>query len=79
MIQIASETLIPISKVAQYLSSQGVTVDRSSVYRWTKGVGKAGVTLETVVVGGVKYTSAQAIQRFVEETTRMEENDVHVQ
>lgn len=40
----------------------------STVWRWnTHGV--RGVKLETVLIGGLRYTSREALQRFVEATT----------
>jgi hypothetical protein len=45
----------------------------STRFRWaTKGV--RGVVLETAVVGGVRYTSAQARQRFCEQLTEAHNN-----
>ncbi len=39
-----------------------------SLWRW-RTQGFKGVRLETVLVGGRRYTSKEAIQRFVEKTT----------
>ncbi|MGH6961195.1 MAG: DUF1580 domain-containing protein, partial [Dongiaceae bacterium] len=43
--------------------------DRATIYRWALGDGSAGVRLETVKVGRKRFTSKQAIQRFVEAST----------
>ena len=70
MIQIHSERLIPIPKVPAYLESRGFhRVHISAVYRWTKS-GSRGVRLESLRIGGQKVTSIEAIQRFIEATTR---------
>jgi hypothetical protein len=46
----------------------GFGVDACTVWRWaTRGV--RGVKLETLLIGGIRYTSAEALQRFYEKTT----------
>lgn len=40
----------------------------STLHRWRlKGV--RGVVLETCLIGGIRYTSTEALSRFIEETT----------
>ena len=47
----------------------GKRTGMSSVYRWiSKGI--AGVRLETVMRGGRRFTSEEAVQRFFTEVTR---------
>ena len=66
-ININSERLLPLTEVPQYLRSRGAKAPHvSGVYRWAlAGVG--GVRLQTIRVGGVLHTSAEAIARFVTE------------
>lgn len=57
-IRLFHETRLRLSQAAQ---RQNVSV--STVYRWHyRGV--RGVRLETYVVGAVRYTSAEALERF---------------
>lgn len=42
--------------------------ETSSIWRWYKH-GCQGVKLQTAVVGGRRFTSRQAIERFIERTT----------
>ncbi len=61
----ANETLIPISKAPAHIPSRPHV---ATVWRWIKN-GVRGVTLDTIVIGGKRYTSREAIQRFMEATT----------
>ena len=64
---INSEHLIPIKDMPKHLPprSTGGRVHISAVYRWmTHGV--KGVRLESVKIGGSRYTSKQALQRFTD-------------
>lgn len=70
MIDVASESLIPLRDVPRCLPPRpnGKHVHISAVYRWTlRGI--RGVVLETIQVGGTRYTSREAIQRFSERLT----------
>ena len=40
----------------------------STLWRWYKR-GLQGIKLETVVIGGVRHTSKEALQRFIDRTT----------
>jgi len=65
MIEISSEALIPISEVPAALPRR---VSIASVYRWMlRGV--KGIHLQTILIGGRRYTSREALQRFAEQTT----------
>ena len=66
-IDINRERLLTLPKVPPYLRSRGAKAPHvSGVYRWAlAGVG--GVRLETIRIGGVLHTSAEAIARFVTE------------
>ena len=64
-IDIAKERLLPLGEVPRYLRSRGAKAPHvSAVYRWCLA-GLSGVRLETVKVGGVLHTSAEAVSRFV--------------
>lgn len=70
MIDVAAESLIPLRDVPRCLPPRpnGKRVHISAVYRWTlRGI--KGVVLETIRVGGTRYTSREAIQRFSEQLT----------
>ncbi|MEZ6117776.1 MAG: DUF1580 domain-containing protein [Pirellulaceae bacterium] len=56
---------MPLSEVPRYVPTRrGKRVHYSTVYRWaTKGA--RGRILETVLCGGLRYTSIQAVQRFL--------------
>ena len=67
MIDIPEEQLIPLAEVPKLLPARpsGRRLHVSAVYRWvSRGVG--GVRLEAIKIGGTKYASVQAIQRFGE-------------
>jgi len=48
----------------------------STLWRWYRR-GVRGVRLETVVVGGRRFTSRAAIERFIERTTVARDGAVH--
>ena len=55
------ENLIPMSSAGKHFP---VSVQRSTVERWVRR-GVAGAKLETVRVGGKRFTSLEAITRFL--------------
>ncbi len=59
------EQLLSIPEVPEFLPSRrGKRLHISTVYRWAlKGV--RGKVLESTMLGGVRYTSLEAIQRFM--------------
>ena len=68
MIDISTETLIPIRDVPRRLPPRptGKRVHISAVYRWiARGV--HGISLDSIKVGGSTYTSVEALQRFADE------------
>ena len=70
MIEVATEQLVHVRAVPRILPRQpnGKRVHISAVYRWmSRGV--RGVRLEFVMVGGRRYTSVEALQRFAERLT----------
>ena len=64
MIEIATEQVIPLRRVPDYLERRGAKRPHlSAIYRWALA-GLHGVRLETVRIGGVMHTSAQALDRW---------------
>ncbi|GJM20470.1 MAG: hypothetical protein DHS20C15_03850 [Planctomycetota bacterium] len=65
MIDMQADTLVHLREVPDLLPRRrGRKVHLSTVYRWTdRGVG--GTKLETLKVGGVAYTSQEALARFI--------------
>ena len=70
MIDTNAEELITLSTAAKELPGRGSRrgVHAITLWRWSKR-GIRGVKLETVLVGGIRCTSRQAIARFLERTT----------
>lgn len=65
MIDITQEELIRLEDVRNYVPScrKGKRLSKTVPFRWAaKGV--RGVVLETLKIGGARYTSIDAIQRF---------------
>lgn len=65
MIDTQTETIIPINDAPAHIPTRPHV---ATVWRWIQR-GVRGVTLETVLIGGKRYTSAESIQRFMEATT----------
>lgn len=76
-LDLTKEQAIPISEVPQYVPKRrGKKVHYSTVYRWaTKG--SRGRILETSFSGGLRYTSIEAVKRFLnaESPPRQRETD----
>jgi hypothetical protein len=70
MIDTTTERLIPFSEAAKLLPSRhaGRRVAVSTIWRWHHP-GVSGVNLETVCVGGSRFTSAEALDRFFQAVT----------
>ena len=70
MIDIKRETAITLAEVADHVPRRnGRKVHYSTVYRWvTKGA--RGRRLESLLVGGVRYTTVEALGRFLNATTK---------
>jgi hypothetical protein len=70
MIDISTETLLTLSQAARLRppGRAGRPTHPSTPYRWaTRGI--RGHRLEVVRLGGVTYTSREALQRFAERLT----------
>lgn len=64
-IDVTNERLITITEASQRVPGRpGV----STVWRWISA-GCRGVVLESVLIGGKRYTSQEAIERFIAATT----------
>ncbi len=64
-IDLSRESLITLSAAAKSVPNRPST---STIWRWhARGV--KGVRLETVVVGGTRYTTLEAMQRFADRLT----------
>jgi hypothetical protein len=64
-----SERLLTLSAAAREIpgpTGRGLHV--ATLWRWAHR-GVRGVRLETVMVGGIRYTSREALERFVAATT----------
>ena len=69
MIELSREDLLVLADAAALLPRRrGKKVHIATLYRWAKA-GVRGVRLEVLAVGGVTYTSRQALQRFAERLT----------
>jgi uncharacterized protein DUF1580 len=66
MIDVRNENLLPCSEVAR--ETPGEPPHASTVRYW-RVHGIRGVKLETVMIGGRRYTSKEALQRFFAATT----------
>lgn len=71
------ERLLPLTEVLKHLPLRnGKRMHYSTVYRWaTKGA--RGHVLESFLVGGIRYTSHEAIERFITRAHRDEQDDSH--
>ena len=71
MIDLATEEMLTLPQAAKELPGRegrrGINV--STVWRWCKRGVQNGVRLESVVVGRTRFTSRQALQRFIEKST----------
>lgn len=74
MIDLQKEQLIAIREVPRLLPRQanGKRVHLSAVYRWMQR-GRRGVRLEYLKIGGRRFTSLEAVQRFAEACTRADQ------
>lgn len=61
---LASETLVPISKAGSRFPHP---VGRTAIERWMRH-GVRGIKLESILIGNRRFTSEEAILRFIEQT-----------
>lgn len=69
MIDLQNESAITLAEVAEHVPRRnGRRIHYSTVYRWvTKGA--KGRRLESILVGGVRYTTVEAVGRFLSAKT----------
>ena len=68
-INIATESIIPVRKVPDWCEQHlGRRVHPSTVHRWRLR-GARSIRLETLLVGGARVTSEEALSRFFHATT----------
>lgn len=68
-IDIHNESLFPFPKLpAKAEMLTGDRIHRATAERWRMR-GCRGVTIETILIGGKRYCSDEALQRFVERVT----------
>jgi hypothetical protein len=65
MIDPLSESLVTFTEATKLLPGRP---NLATLWRW-RTAGVRGIKLESVLVGGKRYTSREALQRFVERTT----------
>ena len=72
-IQFQSETVVSLREAARALPVRrhGKPLHISTLCRWAKR-GVRGVVLETLRIGGTRYTSLEALQRFFERQSTSE-------
>ena len=71
-IDLSSEHLITLAEAVKVLPGRPHI---STIWRWwARGV--RGIRLETAVIGGRRFTSTQALQRFAEASTAVANGDV---
>jgi hypothetical protein len=64
--ELAKETLVPLAKLGEHYP---VPISRPSSERlWRKG--RFGIRLETIFLNGKRYTSVEAINRYINRTQR---------
>jgi hypothetical protein len=74
MIDANREMILTLAQAARELPNRsgGRGVDVTTVWRWTRR-GIRDTKLETLLIGRIRYTSREALQRFFEATTRAAE------
>ncbi len=71
MIDLSNETVFPVSEAPKHIPGRP---SQASVWRWVlNGVG--GVKLESILIGGKRFTSAESIQRFCDRRTATADGD----
>ncbi len=71
MIDIVTETVIPIAGAPQHIPGRPSV---ATVWRWVLSGTRAG-KLESILIGGRRFTSVESIQRFAEQSTAAANGD----
>ena len=75
MLKIQTETLIAFRELPSWCEKHlGRRISPSTLHRWRLR-GCRGVKLETLLIGGTRTTSTEALQRFFEATTRVQDGE----
>ena len=70
-IDLSSEDIFPVSEAPEHIPGHP---SKASVWRWVlTGVG--GVRLESILIGGKRFVSAESIQRFCDRRTAAANGD----
>ena len=71
MIDVRSETVVPVSRVPHHVprnSDSGKRIHPSTAWRWVlRGI--RGIKLESVLIGGRRHTSLEKLDAFFAATT----------
>ena len=71
-IDLTTETVFPVAEAPNHIPGHP---SQASVWRWVlKGVG--GIKLESILIGGKRFTSAESIQRFCDRRTAAANGEV---
>ena len=64
---VANEEMLTLAEAAKLLprGRSGGPIHVATLHRWSAGHNKFGARLETVRIGGVRYTSREALERFI--------------
>ena len=65
MVDVLSEYMVTLTEATRIIPGRPCS---SSIWRWYQH-GCRGIKLETAIVGGRRFTSREAIERFVRRTT----------
>jgi hypothetical protein len=69
MIDLSRETLVPLKAARDAVPGMpGRRISSSTLHRWHRQ-GLGGIRLDTALIAGVRYTSVEAIERFITATT----------
>ena len=71
MIDIANETVISIAEAPQHIPGRP---SLATVWRWLLNGTRAG-KLESILIGGRRFTSLESIQRFAQQSTAAADGD----
>ena len=68
MIDPTTEKLLTPKQVAKLFPGRlGKGMSVATVWRWLSGRGRRGVVLESIRVGGSRYSSREAVHRFIQQ------------
>ena len=78
MIDINSESLIPFRDIPAWTKEHlGNRVHPSTIHRWRLR-GARGIKLETILAGGTRYSSHEALCRFFATVTAAADGESHI-